>query len=89
MKKYIKIMRIDHWIKQLFILPGFFCALFLCNKSFTPIMLIYLMIGLLSTSLIASANYTINEYLDRDFDKYHPTKKHRAIVENDVNSKVD
>lgn len=29
MKKYIKIMRLDHWIKQLFILPGFIFALFL------------------------------------------------------------
>jgi hypothetical protein len=30
MKKYLKIARIDHWIKQLFIVPGmveyFFCG---------------------------------------------------------------
>ena len=61
MKKYIKIMRIDHWIKQLFILPGFVCALFLGNYNFNYSLLISVIIGLFATSLIASANYVINE----------------------------
>ena len=29
MKKYIKIMRIDHWVKQLFIIPGIIFAMVL------------------------------------------------------------
>jgi hypothetical protein len=33
MKKYIKIMRLDHWIKQLFILPGFACAIVLIRGA--------------------------------------------------------
>lgn len=88
MQKYIKIMRIDHWIKQLFIFPGFICALFLLSKSFTINILIKLIFGFLATCFVASSNYVINEYLDRDFDKYHPTKKHRTIVENDINPKI-
>ena len=36
-----------------------------------------LVICLLSVGLIASANYTINEYLDREFDREHPIKKNR------------
>ncbi len=31
---------------------------------------------------IASANYVINEFLDRDFDKYHPTKSQRSAVQS-------
>ena len=31
--------------------------------------------------MIASANYTINEYLDLEFDKYHPVKKDRPGVQ--------
>ena len=88
MKKYIKIMRIDHWIKQLFILPGFVCALFLGNYNFNCSLLISVIIGLFATSLIASANYVINEYLDKEFDKYHPTKSKRPLVEEDVKGSI-
>lgn len=88
MKKYIKIMRIDHWIKQLFILPGFVCALYLGNYNISCSLIIKLIIGLLATSLIASANYVINEYLDAEFDKYHPTKSKRPLVEKSVKGSI-
>lgn len=88
MKKYIKIMRIDHWIKQLFILPGFVCALYLGNYNINVNLFIKLIIGLLATSLIASANYVINEYLDSEFDKYHPTKSKRPLVEESVKGSI-
>ena len=32
-RKYIRIMRLDHWIKQLFILPGLVAALFLTGST--------------------------------------------------------
>jgi 4-hydroxybenzoate polyprenyltransferase len=86
MKKYIKIMRIDHWIKQLFITPGIICAYLLSDHSFDSYWKI--IVGLLSTCFIASANYVINEYLDAEFDKFHPTKKHRSVVEEGVNGKI-
>jgi 4-hydroxybenzoate polyprenyltransferase len=37
-------------------------------------------LAFLATSLVASANYVINEYLDAEFDRFHPTKKHRPVV---------
>ena len=88
MKKYIKIMRIDHWIKQLFILPGFVCAVYLGNYNVDCNIVLTLLVGLLATSLIASANYVINEYLDAEFDKYHPTKSKRPLVEDSVKSSI-
>lgn len=88
MKKYIKIMRIDHWIKQLFIIPGFVCALYIGKFNINFSILLYLVVGLLATSLVASANYVINEYLDAEFDKYHPTKSKRTLVEESVKGSI-
>ena len=87
-KTYIRIMRLDHWIKQLFILPGAAFALFvLPSRSFRE-SLGRLALGFLSTCFIASANYVINEWLDREFDRYHPVKKHRSIVEDGADPKI-
>lgn len=38
--------------------------------------------------MIASANYVINEWLDARFDKYHPTKKKRPVVQNTMSGKI-
>ncbi len=88
MKKYIKIMRIDHWIKQFFILPGFACSLFLSGTSLNLKIFFDLLIALFATSLIASANYVINEYLDASYDKVHPVKKARPLVEENVKGSI-
>lgn len=81
MKKYLRIMRLDHWIKQLFILPGVLVAFGLTKTDLCSTLIIKFVLGFLATCLIASANYVINEWLDAEFDKFHPTKKHRAVVE--------
>ncbi|MDR1030639.1 MAG: UbiA family prenyltransferase [Treponema sp.] len=43
-------------------------------------MILHLIMGFLSTCFIASANYIINEWLDAEFDQFHPTKKDRPVV---------
>ena len=83
---YLKILRLDHWIKQFFIFPGCVCALFLA-KSGTPSLRKFIT-GFFSICIIASANYVINEYLDAEFDKYHPVKKYRSLVSQHVNAKI-
>lgn len=88
MHKYIRIMRLDHWIKQMFIIPGCVAALFLTHSSFSSLSLISFVIGFLAVSFIASANYVINEYLDAEFDRFHPTKKYRSVVSENVNGKI-
>lgn len=88
MKKYIKIMRLDHWIKQLFIVPGCAFALFLTKSSLSLGMIQRFFLGFLATCFIASANYVINEYLDAEFDKYHPVKKHRPAVTEGISGKA-
>ena len=87
MHKYIRIMRLNHWIKNLFVLPGSAFALLLVPEATAQgygSLFWNLFFGLLSTCLIASANYVINEWLDAPFDRFHPVKKHRAVVEEGV-----
>lgn len=82
MNKYIRIMRLDHWIKQLFIFPGLVAAIIFMGSA--SVSIINILLGFLSTCFIASANYIINEWLDAEFDKFHPTKKNRSVVSNDL-----
>jgi decaprenyl-phosphate phosphoribosyltransferase len=76
---YVKIARIDHWFKNIFVIPGILCAwAFGGEVTFGSAWII--IVGLFIVSLAASANYTINEWLDRDYDKFHPIKKNRPCV---------
>ena len=82
---YIKIARPDHWIKNVFIMPGLVLAIILMGKPEDMVsFVIKLVAGFLATCFIASANYVINEWLDAEFDKYHPTKKHRPVVSQNM-----
>lgn len=81
--EYIKIARPDHWFKNLFMLPGVALALVLTKTSLSEAF-VPLLIAILSTCFIASANYVINEWLDAEFDKYHPVKKNRPSAVGNI-----
>ncbi|MGN6386240.1 MAG: UbiA prenyltransferase family protein [Verrucomicrobiota bacterium] len=76
---YIKIARPDHWTKNLFILPGLFLGKMVSHAPLQSL-LVPLILGMAATCLISSANYTINEWLDRHFDRFHPKKRSRPSV---------
>lgn len=90
MKEYVRIMRLDHWIKQFFIAPGIIAGLVILKGDYGSLgsVSIDIILAFFSTCFIASSNYTINEWLDAAFDKYHPVKKHRSAVENHLNPKI-
>src|ERR1700675_4213964 len=73
MNPYIKIARIDHWFKNVFMIPGTVLAVLLVGIPFGKVFWPSL-IAFLSTCLVASANYVINEFLDAKFDRHHPVK---------------
>ena len=82
---YIRIARPDHWIKNIFIMPGLVLAVILGDKTIgVTDFIIKLITGFFATCFIASANYVINEWLDAEFDKYHPTKKFRPVVSQNM-----
>ena len=79
-KPYVQIARPDHWIKNVFIVPGVILAVF-NDESVDPIAILpKLALGLLAVCLAASSNYVINEILDAPFDRHHPNKKHRPVA---------
>lgn len=84
MKNYIKIARPDHWVKNAFILPGVAIAILLTDFTFSGEFVLKLILGFFATCFVASANYVINEWLDAEFDKYHPTKKYRPVVSENM-----
>jgi 4-hydroxybenzoate polyprenyltransferase len=81
---YIKIARFDHWIKQLFIVPGIVFALLLVDNADLNDLALLILLGLLATCFTASENYVINEWLDAKFDRFHPTKKNRPVVSSNL-----
>jgi len=72
----VAIARPDHWFKNVFMLPGAALAFVLAGSVTAPALLT-LLVGMISTCLIASANYTLNEWLDAETDRHHPVKRHR------------
>lgn len=73
---YVAITRPEHWFKNVFMLPGAVLAVLLTGAPLGRSAL-WLAIGVLGTCLIVSANYTINEWLDAEFDRHHPAKRER------------
>ena len=83
---YIAIARPDHWTKHVFILPGIILAHAL--RPHYDISWIHITLGLMSAAAISSANYVINEWLDRRFDAYHPQKSLRTAVTTTLSSRL-
>lgn len=83
---YIAICRFDHWVKNIFVLPGSILAIIIFDISISLDLLLSVLISTLAASFIASANYVINEWLDRDYDALHPDKQDRPAVKGDVNA---
>lgn len=76
----IKLIRIQHWVKNLFIFVPLIFAL-----KFTDLNLIVKsIIAFFSFSLASSFVYIINDIVDKDKDKTHPKKKNRPIANGSV-----
>lgn len=84
---YLKIARLEHSTKHIFIVPGIAFAYLLRGVHTEPVYL-HVILGLITAVCIASANYVINEWLDRDFDKHHPTKSQRTAVHRNLDGQM-
>ena len=86
MNPYLKIARLDHWFKNIFMGPGFVLALLFTgikiSNAIAPVF-----IAVLSTCLVTSANYVINEWLDAGYDHHHPTKWSRPSASGQVKAR--
>lgn len=78
--RYIYLLRIHHWSKNLFVLvPAFFAGTILHKE-----VMILLIQGFLCFSFVASSIYILNDYRDRESDAQHPEKKNRPLAAGKV-----
>lgn len=81
--KYINLMRLKHWIKNILVLfPLVFSGNLLEREKCVGTIL-----GLVSFCLASSAIYIVNDLRDIDSDRMHNVKKNRPLASGDV-SKV-
>lgn len=79
LKPYIQIARIDHWFKNVFVLPGIVLALYESPELWGAGLVWRSLLALLAAGLVASSNYVINEILDAPRDAVHPVKRRRPV----------
>lgn len=77
-------MRMHQWIKNLIIFAG----LIFSEKLTEPILVLKSIFAFILFSLIASSQYVINDYLDRNQDALHPEKKHRPIASKKIDPSI-
>jgi 4-hydroxybenzoate polyprenyltransferase len=82
---HVRIARFDHWVKNVFVLPGAVAAIALNPVPLAPSLITRLILGLIAIGLVASSNYTINELIDAPFDRNHPSKRLRPVPSGMVN----
>ena len=85
LRGHISISRIDHWVKQVFVLPGIAIAVTSDATGIGSAAFWKIPIGILSVCLVSSSNYVVNEVLDAPTDLSHPIKRNRPVPSGKVN----
>lgn len=83
MKKYLKLMRVHHYLKNVLI----FLPLFFSKNLFELDLLGKAIMGFLSFSILSSIVYIINDIQDVEKDRKHPTKCKRPIASGEISIK--
>ena len=91
LRALFKAMRPKQWIKNLILFAGFVFTMNDQWRPFTPSMWSTLgrsAAGFLLFSLLSSSVYLINDVLDADKDRQHPTKRKRPIAAGQLSPQV-
>lgn len=83
MKKYVKLFRIKHYLKNVLI----FLPIIFSSNLFNLSLLVKNIVGFFAFSLVTSVVYIINDIKDVEKDRKHPVKKNRPIANGDVSEK--
>ena len=72
----IKLIRIKHWIKNLFV----FVPIFISGNIFDTFLLVQSLLIFLVFCFVSSSIYVFNDIIDINRDKAHPIKKNRPLA---------
>jgi decaprenyl-phosphate phosphoribosyltransferase len=86
LRAHLAIARLDHSIKNLFVLPGVIVPLSVAPELFNAHLVGKLVLAFVAITLVACSNYVINEVLDAPFDRLHPIKKNRPAAQGLVHT---
>lgn len=79
MKKYVKLLRIKHWIKNVLIFLPLIGA-----YDFSPESILKISLAFMAFSFMASFVYIMNDIVDIQKDRKHPRKKNRPIASGEI-----
>ncbi len=84
MTKYLKLLRVEQWVKNFFV----FTALFFSGNITNTELFLRSVFAFFIFSFAASAIYIINDYTDIESDKKHPEKKNRPLASGAISKKT-
>jgi decaprenyl-phosphate phosphoribosyltransferase len=82
---HANLLRLDHSVKQVFVIPGIVIAASLTDAALDRGLLVRTLLGMAAVVAAASSNYVLNELLDAPFDRQHPTKRLRPAACRSIN----
>ena len=77
---YLKLIRVPQWIKNLFVFVPLLFSLHLFDKDYFLTTLLAFFVFCFASSLI----YVINDIVDIEADRTHPTKKNRPLASGKI-----
>lgn len=83
MKNYLKLMRVEQWVKNLFV----FAPLFFSGNIMNAHLFYESLFAFVVFSFTASSIYILNDYVDIESDKKHPEKKNRPLASGAVSKR--
>ncbi|WP_312076541.1 decaprenyl-phosphate phosphoribosyltransferase [Chryseobacterium sp.] len=83
MKQYLKLLRVEQWVKNLFV----FVPLFFAGKITETDLLLKSIVAFIVFSLAASVVYILNDYNDIEADRKHPEKRRRPLASGAISKK--
>jgi len=89
---YLESLRLERWPRSLAIIPGIIAFGVLNPDQVQHLDILHtglkLLAAFIMTLFISTANYIINEITDAPHDAFHPHKKHRPLVNNQISKRV-
>ena len=83
MTDYLKAIRIHHWPKNMLVFLPVLTGHLVTSENFSILLVLFF-----SLSFVASGMYLVNDLLDIQNDRKHPTKKLRAIASGSLSPKT-
>lgn len=84
MNKYLKLLRVEQWVKNLFV----FAPLFFSGNVLNLDLFLKSVFAFVVFSISASCIYIINDYSDIEQDKKHPQKRRRPLASGAISPKT-